>query len=275
MKKTGPLHLKNVLAGGVAALLIGGFFSAPVFAQQPPEPSLQTPISLTAQGMNVREALSRVAKDGGFKIEIAPDVMGKVMLSLQNVTVRDALTNLCRQANAKFVVNSGTILVSMKNESPERVGLPGQSLAPPPLSPKITVAFQNTDAREALRQVFRQTGASYSIDPMVQGTVSYKGSEVPSDAVLTSMLHQINATFRKEDGIYKVMTLAQDVERIRLDAANWSSEPPVVTQDEHFLYLVGSGRILKVRKSDLTVERDQAIPLQWGAKPTPPARGGF
>lgn len=272
MKKFGSLKLKHVLAAGVAALVVGGVFTAPVVAQQAPPTSLQKDISFTANGISAREAFQLVAKESGLKIQVAPDVTGIVNLSVHHVTAQVALDNLCRQLNAQFAMTDDTILVTSKGQVPG-AGFntrPNGRFIPIDQKP-ISVSFENADAREALRQVFKATGSSYSIDPMVQGTVTFKGTEVPAEGVLHSILRQINAKFVKEGDVYKVTPAGPTIG----SASGWSSEPPVVTQDERFLYLVSSGKIVKVRKSDLKVEKEQAIPLKWGAQPFSHGMGGF
>lgn len=64
----------------------------------------------------------------------------------------------------------------------------------------------NEDVREVLRSLFKKMGvAGYTIDPTVQGNVTLSLSQISLNTALESLVRQVDATFRVEDGIYQVL----------------------------------------------------------------------
>ena len=64
--------------------------------------------------------------------------------------------------------------------------------------------LDQADVRDALRIIFRTVGANYSIDPLVQGTVTLSIRDVPFETALRNVLNQVGATYRVEAGIYVI-----------------------------------------------------------------------
>ncbi len=74
------------------------------------------------------------------------------------------------------------------------------------LDKKIESAeYQQADIREALKTLFRQVDANYSILPEVQGTVTINMKNARFELVLQNLLNQVNATFRYEAGVFVIV----------------------------------------------------------------------
>jgi len=67
-----------------------------------------------------------------------------------------------------------------------------------------SLELQDADVREAIRVLFRMVGADYSIDPAVQGLIQLSVKDRPFETVLRAILDQVNATWRREGGIYYI-----------------------------------------------------------------------
>jgi hypothetical protein len=68
-----------------------------------------------------------------------------------------------------------------------------------------SVEFQNADLREALKTIFRQVDANYSIPPTIQGTVTASYRKAKFDTVLKNLLDQVNATYRYDAGVFIIV----------------------------------------------------------------------
>ena len=68
-----------------------------------------------------------------------------------------------------------------------------------------SVQFEQADIRDALKVLFRHVGASYSVDPEVQGTVTASLENVPFETALRNLLNQVRATYRLEGGIFVII----------------------------------------------------------------------
>jgi type II secretory pathway component GspD/PulD (secretin) len=63
------------------------------------------------------------------------------------------------------------------------------------------VDLNQSDIRDALRMLFKDSKVSYSIDPDVQGQVTARFSGVTLEVALEALLRQIDATYRLESGM--------------------------------------------------------------------------
>jgi hypothetical protein len=68
-----------------------------------------------------------------------------------------------------------------------------------------SVEFQNADLREALKSIFNQVGANYSIPPTIQGTVTASFKKARFETVLQNLLQQVNATYRYDAGVFMIV----------------------------------------------------------------------
>jgi type II secretory pathway component GspD/PulD (secretin) len=260
---------KTVLASAtMAAALFGGAFFLPVRAQDRADPLVRI-VTMKFENANVRDALRQVAESMKMPIDIDPDVQGRVTLALTNVTNQEMLTSLARRVDANVTMRQGRLRVRLDSSGTREFpgpyspgGIPTQDSA------TISVDANQADVRETLRTIFRQSAASYAISPEVQGKVSAALQNVTMDTALATVLRQVDATFMIEGGVYHIVRRDPST-RPGLPTGTWSSEPPVVAQDNKYLYLISSGKIVKIRKSDLKVEREGAIPLQWGNQTVP------
>lgn len=65
--------------------------------------------------------------------------------------------------------------------------------------------YQSADLREALRALFKQVNANYSIAPDIQGQVTISMKNAKFELVLQNILAQVNATYRYEGGVFIIV----------------------------------------------------------------------
>ncbi len=70
---------------------------------------------------------------------------------------------------------------------------------------KISMDMDQVDVREAVRALFKSVNLSYSVAPEVQGTVTVNLHGVTFETALQNILKQVNATYRKEAGVYQIV----------------------------------------------------------------------
>jgi len=61
-----------------------------------------------------------------------------------------------------------------------------------------SLELEQADIRDALKLLFKNVGASYTVAPEVQGTVTVNLHNVPFETALRSLLGQVDATYRVE-----------------------------------------------------------------------------
>jgi hypothetical protein len=92
------------------------------------------------------------------------------------------------------------------------------------------------------------------------------------DIALQALTQQVDATYRLEAGVFHILKRngpSVGSGYVPPFTAPVRGEPPIVVQDARYLYLISSGKVVKIRKSDLKVEREGTIPLQWGTSKPP------
>ncbi|HLO97967.1 MAG TPA: hypothetical protein VK171_05170, partial [Fimbriimonas sp.] len=65
--------------------------------------------------------------------------------------------------------------------------------------------YQSADLREALRALFKQVNANYSIAPDIQGQVTISMKNAKFELVLQNVLAQVGATYRYEGGVFIIV----------------------------------------------------------------------
>jgi len=65
--------------------------------------------------------------------------------------------------------------------------------------------LESADVRDALKALFRSVGVSFTIDADVMGTVTVSLKDVPFETALQAILKQVDATYRVEAGIYRII----------------------------------------------------------------------
>jgi len=137
------------------------------------------------------------------------------------------------------------------------------------------VQFEQKDVRQAIRELFKSVGVSYSIAPEVQGTITVALHNVTFEVALQNVLRQVDATYRIEGGVYEVVHQSGNFGDpvppelqvpIRPEAtqspASALTEPraeTAITQDSRFLYIVRGDALYKVQKSDLKLVKTGAL----------------
>src|SRR5262249_30414772 len=81
---------------------------------------------------------------------------------------------------------------------------------------KVTLNLENADLRYALKLLFQNASANYTLDQAVQGTVTVSLTDVSFRTALESVLRstqsQAPLTYRVEDGVYIISPKVEQVE---------------------------------------------------------------
>ncbi len=67
------------------------------------------------------------------------------------------------------------------------------------------IDLDQADVRDALKILFRATGANYTVASDVQGTVTVHLKDVAFETVLRNITNQVDATYRIEGGVYNII----------------------------------------------------------------------
>lgn len=191
--------------------LVGVFVTAAAFAQsgagdrtQSRDDVSSTIVSVDLHNADVREAVRKLCKDAHANFTMSPKVQGSVTIMLQNVPFDVALKNIVSQVDAGVQRHNSIFEIKPKlvHKAP---AMPSGPVPPPSTTMIDELMFKNADVRDALRDIFKLTGASFAVAPNVQGTITLALKNVTLDVALDNVLHQVNATFRVRGGVYRVV----------------------------------------------------------------------
>lgn len=68
-----------------------------------------------------------------------------------------------------------------------------------------SIALDEADVRDALRELFRRVNVDYTVASDVQGTVTTRLTNQTFETVLRNILNQVDATYRVEGGVYTIV----------------------------------------------------------------------
>jgi type II secretory pathway component GspD/PulD (secretin) len=168
----------------VAALI------APASAQTS-EPDRVIP-SVEIDNGDVGEVLRTVFKNTEATFKLDPQVTGTVTISERNITLGNLLKAILKQVNAAYRIENGVYLI-------EKIGAV-QVTGDKPLS----VTLKNSTVADATRMLCMKTGASFRIEPGIQGRITLTAKDIALEELLNLMLGQVNAKYRKENGVYLI-----------------------------------------------------------------------
>lgn len=119
-----------------------------------------------------------------------------------------------------------------------------------------SLEFQQTDVREALRQLFKEVGVSYTISAQVQGGVTVSMRNVPFDTALQNLTRQVDATYRIEGGVYQIVPRDGEAQPepgvIRLNpSTERPGAGPYMVVDGNFLFVMHEGVVDKIDKRSM------------------------
>jgi hypothetical protein len=102
-----------------------------------------------------------------------------------------------------------------------------------------SLEYDKADVREALRSLFKEVGANYSIAADVQGTVTLSMKDVTFETALQNITRQIDATYRLTGGVYEIIKRAPQVGDLPVPPTSGDPGPPA-----HIIM------VIKVRSAD-------------------------
>lgn len=132
----------------------------------------------------------------------------------------------------------------------------------------VDLKVEKMDVRQAIRTVFKAfPSQSFTISPEVQGAVSADFRGLVLDDALSVLLRQVDAAVMIEAGVYCIVSRAEPSRTVILDGRQapplvgpydgrptpLAVEPPVVTSDATFLYVVRQGVVYKIQKATMKV----------------------
>ena len=136
---------------------------------------------------------------------------------------------------------SGVVLMNVAPALAQGIG--GNNIA--------ALDYNQTDVREALRNLFKMSGVSYTIAPDIQGTVTLSLRNVPFDTALQNLTRQVDATYRIEGGVYQIVPQEENPSvREQLDKAKGES---FMLVDGNTLFVLKGNVVYKLNKTTMTV----------------------
>ncbi len=141
------------------------------------------------KGADVRAALEQMLKDARLNYAIDPDVDGPLMnsLSFKQVPFRVAMDSFMRSNSLVYRIADGITIVSRK-----------------PLAP-VNINAKDVPLSEVLDMIFKDTGASYTLDPQVADLrVTMVLKDAPFDIALRTVVKAAGAVYRVSAGVYSI-----------------------------------------------------------------------
>ena len=121
----------------------------------------------------------------------------------------------------------------------------------------VSLTVKDVDLREALRALFKQAGASYTIDSNIKGIVTADFRGVALEDALRIVLRQVDGRYRIEGGVYMIVA-PQTTEFLIHDSGDDRlplppPEPPTMVVDGDFLYVLREGEVVKIDKKTMKI----------------------
>jgi len=225
----------------------------------------------SSQKVDVQEAFRNLFNEVNVTYAISPNVHGQVTVDDRVLTFENKFNGLLKQVDATYRVEGGVYEIIRKDEVGKVLLVlepqaPSRRQRPELTSPQNRYEFNQVDVRIALREVFKQSHQSYTIDPAVQGVVTLSLMNVSFDVALENIVRQVDATYRIDGGVYMIFPRPGSRPAIRrderIDFASDSSDitisskneaPATMVQDSRFLYVLIGSRLEKIQKSDMKI----------------------
>ena len=109
-------------------------------------------ISMTIKDMDIREVLKNIGEEIGKRFEISPDVMGKISVSLKDVTPQEALNEVLKIGNLQAQHRSNTIAI-----------VPNRKSKPSVFTEKVfqLKTAKTEDIREVVESMLSESGNAF------------------------------------------------------------------------------------------------------------------
>ena len=144
------------------------------------------------------------------------------------------------------VCSLGGIAISLVPASAHAQGAVGQTNI-------AALDYEQTDVREALRNLFKMTGVSYTISPDVQGTVTIALRNVPFDTALQNITRQVEATYRIEGGVYQIVPRNEEATSSVPEQVERAKGDSFMLVDGNTLFVLKGNMVYKLNKNTMTV----------------------
>jgi type II secretory pathway component HofQ len=161
--------------------------AAPVAAGEPR-------LTLDFRALEASDILRAIAALTGINVVVDPTVQGPLTLTLNEVTLEEALQSIAQAANLHVAHQENVYLVS-RNPIPK-----------PPLikvqEGRVTLDVENFPLPDLLRQLATQAGLSLLPEATVQGNVTLHAEDLPWEAALQYLLDAHGLEKREREGVW-------------------------------------------------------------------------
>ena len=147
----------------------------------------QGTISMSASREDIHIVLVEIFRSQNVTFVASPEVNGTISFSTKNATLEDTLDAVLTPIHATYRVENNVYKIVPKT---------GDGL--------VTQSFENVDIRAALREIFKDASASYTVGDKVVGNVTAELKNLPLEVALTAVLKTVNATYRQEGNVYEI-----------------------------------------------------------------------
>ena len=162
----------------------------------PPDPGApvitETSVSVNFTNVDARTAFYVISNAiESSSVVVDPTVRTRITLTKKFDSPLMAMSYVAQMSNATVTVEDGKYMVKLRE-------------TPVSLDKVVSLECNQTDVRDALRQLFRNVNINYSIAPEVQGTVTCKLNG-PFDQVLWRVLGSLQSYFVVESGVVEIV----------------------------------------------------------------------
>jgi type II secretory pathway component HofQ len=171
-------------------------------------------VSLSAEGQEVRELLTSLARRGRLSITMTPTAQGRVQVLTHDVPLRDVFVVLLQSHHLVYDTTGNVYNIMTESEYVERHGdtaapaLPGASPPgeQPPSERRVSIEANQRDIVAVIRQLADNGDLDVVIDPDVVGQVTLRWDNVPAREALASLMQTNALAYTRRGSIYHIMT---------------------------------------------------------------------
>ncbi len=190
----GPFNLTYNYSGGVFLITRSkavDLKTAPLLKRLPP---------YQFSDVDLRQALKTIFEQAGVSYWISPDIQGKVHFATGSAQLGDVLSRLLKKTDATYWYENGAFFIGAKPRSSQEIL---DHIVP-------LVEFNQVDVKEALREFFGRNNVDYTLSDKVEGSVNLYVRQVTFKQALDYLLKQLDATYRIEGGVFKIVRNSLD-----------------------------------------------------------------
>ncbi|MBI2302495.1 MAG: hypothetical protein HYU66_26615 [Armatimonadetes bacterium] len=165
----------------------------PALAQAPAQPR----VNCNFRQIEIHRAMQMLTELTGVEFIVGKDVQGSLTASFVDKPLDEVLQVVSVALGLELQRVGDAWLVKAK---PKPAAVPGA--APADAVPKVSIKFERTDIRDALKQMTEKTGIDFVVADGVRGSITAEFENKPLDEVLKSIATMVNAEVTLVEGVF-------------------------------------------------------------------------